>query len=345
MTTGAHSKGAGSGTTTVADLLARSDRPVRQRHSRAGVPEPSPVEMTMPNMVAAISVLDSKSPRRLERPPVAGAAGMRVFGTGSFGSAGTVGATSRGSDEGDRTGRTTAPGRMSGEATPAALATTPVASPPAAPAAPVEASTSETIVFDAVVPDAAVIDGPSGDSPAEPLIVSVEADTPPAKERRHRPLVLATAGAGLTLAGAMLVGGWISGPGTPEPVSLAGGHAAPQEPTVSDPGEQAEILATEGRFSGILPVAETKQVAAPQQTEAPKTSSPTTTKKTTRQAAPKQTRQQRQMPRVQMPRFDIPQYTVPHFDPPRYGDWDDRNRHDRDWGHDWDHDRDGRHHR
>ncbi|GHF01299.1 hypothetical protein GCM10017786_37920 [Amycolatopsis deserti] len=280
----------------------------------------------MPNMVAAISVLDSKSPRRLERPPVASTAGMRVFGTGSFGSAGTVGATLRGSDQGGRAGRTTAPGAMTGEQTPAALATTPVAPPPPAdpPAdSPVaEVKAAQTIVFEACVVD---------DEPAEPLIVPVDedADVQPAKERRNRPLILATASAGLTLAGAMLVGGWIAGPGdAPEPVSLSGGHAAPQEPTVADQGEQADAVPPQGRFTGILPVAATKQ-AAPQ-TATPKAAAPTT-KKPTRQAAPKQTQQ------APKPQFSVPQYQIPRYD----RDWREYEREfDYDYGHDYDYGRD-----
>ncbi|UQS27329.1 hypothetical protein L1857_33310 [Amycolatopsis thermalba] len=322
MTTGAHSLGSESGATTVAELLARRDRPVRQRQSRA--PEPSPAEMTMPTMVAAISVLDSKSPRRLERPPVASTAGMRVFGTGSFGSAGTVGATLRGTDGGGRAGRTTAPGPMTGEQTPAALATTPAAPPPAAPPAPLaaEVKAAQTIVFEACVVD---------DEPAEPLIVPVDedADARPAKERRNRPLILATASAGLTLAGAMLVGGWIAGPGgEPEPVSLSGGHAAPQEPTVANQGERPGAVPPEGRFTGILPVAATKQ-AAPK-TTTPKAAAPTT-KKPTRQAAPKQTQQ------APKPQFSVPQYQIPRFD----RDWSEYEREfDYDYGHHYDYDRD-----
>ncbi|MDQ0379038.1 hypothetical protein [Amycolatopsis thermophila] len=271
-------------------------------------------------MVAAISVLDSKSPRRLERPPLTSAAGVRALGTGSFGSAGTVGATLRGTDQGGRAGRTTAPGRMSGEATPAALANTPVPPPPAeGPVADV--SPADTIVFQACPAGETVEEAPD----ETPLIVSVDADANPVKPRRHRPLVLATAGAGITLAGAMLVGGWITGPGSaPEPVSLAGGHAAPQEPEVSEPGEQAEVLATEGQFSGILPIAETKQAAPP--TTKPAAS---TTEKTTQRAAPKQTPPQPKVPRVQMPQ--VPEFDLPDYQPPR---WD----RDRDRGH-----RDGRH--
>ncbi|WP_148085721.1 hypothetical protein [Amycolatopsis thermoflava] len=294
--------------------------------------------MTMPTMVAAISVLDSKSPRRLERPPVASTAGMRVFGTGSFGSAGTVGATLRGSDEGGA-GRTTAPGSMTGEQTPAALATTPVApAPPAAPLPPAgedvaEVKAAQTIVFEACVGDAEP-------GPAEPLIVPVDedADAQPAKERRNRPLILATASAGLTLAGAMLVGGWIAGPGgTAEPVSLAGGHAAPQEPTVAGQDEADDAVPPTGQFTGILPIAATKQ-AAPQ-TSTPKATAPAT-KKTTQQAAPKQTRQQ-----APQPRYSVPQYSVPRYEIP---DWRDYERHyDYDYGHDRDrdYDREGRRHR
>ncbi|NIH78415.1 hypothetical protein [Amycolatopsis viridis] len=285
-------------------------------------------------MAAAISVLDSKSPRRLERPPVASTTGMRVFGTGSFGSAGTVGATLRGADEGSRAGRTTAPGTMSGEKTPAALATTPVAPPPP-PALPVPepATTVEadgTIVFEACIPRQ------EPGEPSEPLVVPVAeaADAQPAKERRNRPLILATAGAGLTLAGAMLVGGWITGNGgTPEPVSLAGGHAAPQEPVAPNGGGQVESVPPQGQFSGILPIAATKQ-AAPRPA-APKAPAPAnTTKKTAGQQAPKQARQQPK-----------PQFTVPRYDIPR--DWSAYERYfEHGYGHGEDHhDRGGRRHR
>ena len=272
----------------------------------------------MPTMVAAISVLDSKSPRRLERPPVASTAGMRGLGTGSFGSAGTVGATLRGTDEG-RGGRTTAPGSMRGEATPAALTTTPVATPPPAAERATEVKAAGTVVVQAGVVD---------ETPAERLIVRIgaDADVRPVKERRNRPLILATAGAGITLAGAMLVGGWVAGPGTTEPVSLSGGHAAPQEPPVTDNGDPSDAVPPEGQFTGILPVAATVQ-SAPPTTEQNVPAASSTARTTTQHAAPKGPQD------APKPRFTVPQYRI-------NPDW---SKYERDYGHHGD--RGGRRHR
>jgi len=275
-------------------------------------------------MAAAISVLDSKSPRRLERPPVASAAGVRVFGTGSAGLAGTVGATLRSPDGGGRTARTagtTVPGPMSGETTPAALDSTRVpeeSAPDGTPAAEPEGAPVALTASDTPVEQVVAAQAPAA---VEPLIVEAK----PARKRRARPLVLATASAGLTLAGAMLVGGWFAGAGeTPEPVSLAGGHAAPPEPAVHDAGEQAELLATEGHFSGVLPVAQTQQAAPPPPVAtAPATSGGSTTKRT----APE--RRRPTPPTVHLPQYQVPRFDLPDHQPPRIDRDHDRRDHDR----------------